>query len=42
MESLTDEQRLRLLKRKAAANAYKKRKSRVKMQKLSRRANRSK
>ena len=42
MEPLTDEQRLRLLKRKAAANAYKKRKSRVKMQKLSRRINRSK
>lgn len=42
MEPLTDEQRRRILKRKAAANAFKKRKSRIKMQKLSRKANRSK
>ena len=40
MTPLTDEQRLRLLKKKAAANAYKKRKSRMQMQKLSRRRNR--
>lgn len=42
MEPLTDEQRRRLLKRKAAANAYRKRRSRIKMQKLSRRINRGK
>ena len=42
MEPLTDEQRRRILKRKVAANAFKKRKSRIKMQKLSRKANRSK
>ena len=41
MEPLTDEQRKKM-KQKAASNTYKKRRNRIKMQKLSRKANRGK
>lgn len=42
MEPLTEEQIKREMRKKAAANAYRKRKSRIKMQKLSRKKNRGK
>ncbi len=42
MEPLTDEQRKELMRKKASANARRKRKSRILMQKLSRRRNRGK
>ena len=42
MEPLTDEQRKRMMRKKAAKNAYLKRKSNLKMQKLSRKINRGK
>lgn len=42
MEPLTDEQRKELMRKKASANARKKRKSRILMQKLSRKRNRGK
>jgi hypothetical protein len=41
MEPLTEEQKKRMARKKAAANAFKKRRSRIKMQKLSRKRNRS-
>ena len=42
MEPLTDEQRKELMRKKASANARRKRKSRILMQKLSRKRNRGK